>query len=219
VLGIIGGGYCVLLREGSVYACECSCGFRECKCECEYTRELREYEYECEYVCMYIWRAFFCVLSVLLSLSCNLMYILSILSFLRINILLHLCSFRSRRSLVQRSPVSAVTGARSFSIRPFLCSRCSFVQRSPACPPACSPVELIRVLRASPPPAAHPFFGVRSSKRSPVPRSFGVRSSSVRPPLFSVRRSLVLRPIPCYAFAVLLPEGLPPGPPLQPIDS
>ena len=98
---IIGKGYCVLLHERIVHACE----------------------YECEYA--YIRRAFFCVLSVLLSLSCNIL-----LSCLRINILLHLFSscygvrsstvrsvslFSLQRSLVRcsaRSPVLCLAFAR-----------------------------------------------------------------------------------------------------------
>jgi len=42
--------------------------------------------------------------------------------------------------------------------------------------------------------------------------TFDVRSSIIRLPPFSVRRSLVPRPIPCCAFAGLLPEDPPARP-------
>jgi len=107
---IMGKGYCVLLHKRGVYVCE-----------------LREYKMS---VSTHVYKqGFFYVLSVLLSLSCNLLFALSIL---RINTLLHLCSSSSsvfahssfrpflcfRCSLVYRSAVSSAYSVRSFSVRP-----------------------------------------------------------------------------------------------------
>jgi hypothetical protein len=45
---MLGEGYCILLHERSVYACE----LHEYQCECEYVCELHEYEYKYEYTCI-----------------------------------------------------------------------------------------------------------------------------------------------------------------------
>jgi len=59
---MLGGGYCILLHERSVYACE----LREHACECEY-------EDESEYACMQGGLSSACCLLFFLSFSCDLL--------------------------------------------------------------------------------------------------------------------------------------------------
>jgi len=149
------------------------------------------------------------VVSVLLSFSCNLLYISCIscsscVSYESGRLLLHRCSFRSRRSLVERSSVllplgrsrlrhhlCPLSGVRSSGVRSAPVSSVAAFARLAFGPFLCprSGVRPFNV-RPSPPPAfagsafgPFPCFPSRRSliQRSAVRSVFGVGSFSVRP--------------------------------------